>query len=146
MKGQLLETVTGLLVLMMAGWFVYTVVVGSDQMASGDNVTEYRAVFHDISGVGVGSDVRLAGVNVGKVLAVSLNSHSYLAEIVVTVASDLNIPDDSEILISSEGILGSYFVSITPGGSESFLKPNDTFTYTQSSVNLNNLINKFFGK
>ena len=58
----------------------------------------------------------------------------------------IKIPNDSEIIITSEGLLGGNYVSISPGGSDIFLKANEKFSFTQSSLSLNNLIQKFFGK
>ena len=68
-----------------------------------------------------------------------------MADMVLAIDNKVKIPEDSEIIITSEGLLGSNFVSITPGGSEDFLEPNDQFIYTQGALNLNNLIQKFSG-
>ena len=61
-------------------------------------------------------------------------------------ALKIKLPNDSEIIITSEGLLGGNYVSISPGGSDIFLKANEKFSFTQSSLSLNNLIQKFFGK
>ena len=62
------------------------------------------------------------------------------------ISSKVKLPTDSEIVITSESLLGGTYVSITPGGSDTFMQENDKFSYTQSSLSLNNLLQKFFNK
>ncbi len=145
MKGQVLETIIGAFVLIIAGWFVFSVVSKSEDIFPTQNETTYHASFSNISGIKIGSHIRLAGINIGKVVAVSLDADKYMAEMVLAIDNKVKIPEDSEIIITSEGLLGSNFVSITPGGSEDFLEPNDQFIYTQGALDLNNLIQKFSG-
>ena len=61
-------------------------------------------------------------------------------------ASKIKLPSDSEIAITTEGLLGGSYVSISPGGSDTFMKENEKFSYTQSSLSLNNLLQKFFSR
>ena len=70
MKGQVLETIIGAFVLVIAGWFVYSVVSKSEDIFPAQNETTYHASFSNISGIKIGSHIRLAGVNIGKVVAV----------------------------------------------------------------------------
>lgn len=103
------------------------------------------ASFRSLEGVSVGSDVRLAGVKVGTVTEVTLNPETYRADTTVSVQSDIAIPDDSAIVISSEGLLGGNFVEIVPGGSPFFYASGDTITDTQGAVSLVSLLMKFVG-
>ena len=80
------------------------------------------------------------------VLELKLDEINYTAEMVLGINRKIKIPNDSEIIITSEGLLGSNYVSISPGGSDIFLKANENFSFTQSSLSINNLIQKFFGK
>ena len=145
MKGQVLETVIGVFVLVIAGWFVFSIVSQSEDIFPTKNEITYHASFSNISGIKAGSHIRLAGVNVGRVVSVSLDTEKYVANMVLAIDREVKIPEDSEIIITSESLLGSNFVSVTPGGSEYFLEPNDQFIYTQGAINLNNLIQKFSG-
>tara|TARA_B100001996_G_C18479608_1_gene523236 strand:+ start:177 stop:617 length:441 start_codon:yes stop_codon:yes gene_type:complete len=145
MKDQILETIIGVFVLIIAAWFVFSVVTKSEDIFPYENEETYRASFHDISGIRVGSEIRVAGVTVGRVISISLNNDTFSADLVLALDSEIKLPDDSEAVITSEGLLGSNFISITPGGSEIYLKPNDEFIYTQGSINLNNLLQKFSG-
>ena len=145
MKGQILESIIGAFVLLLAVWFVFSVLTKTENIFHGQNESIYHASFFDVSGIRIGTEVKLAGVSVGKVISVSLDTQTYKAKVSIIIDSEIKIPDDSEIIIASESLLGGKFVSITPGGSDVFLEPNDKFTFTQSSINLNNLLQKFTG-
>ncbi|WP_371055698.1 MULTISPECIES: outer membrane lipid asymmetry maintenance protein MlaD [unclassified Rhodosalinus] len=102
------------------------------------------ASFRSLEGVGVGTDVRLAGVKIGTVTDISLNPETYRADTVFTVREGVQIPDDSAILVASEGLLGGNYVEISPGGSLFYLEPGEEIIDTQSSVSLVTLLLKFF--
>ncbi|WP_299614168.1 outer membrane lipid asymmetry maintenance protein MlaD [uncultured Tateyamaria sp.] len=110
---------------------------------SGASAYPLVASFRSLEGVNVGTDVRLAGVKVGTVTDVDLNAETYRADTVVSVRSDTQIPDDSAIIISSEGLLGGNFVEIVPGGSPFYFEAGDEITDTQGSVSLISLLLKF---
>ena len=145
MKGQILESIIGAFVLLLAVWFVFSVLTKTENIFHVQNESIYHASFFDVSGIRIGTEVKLAGVSIGKVISVSLDTQTYSAKVSLVIDSEIKIPDDSEIIIASESLLGGKFVSITPGGSDVFLEPNDKFTFTQSSINLNNLLQKFTG-
>ena len=146
MKSDIFEFIVGLGVIIIAGWFILSVVSKSDKLSNISETTNYIASFNDVSGISVGSNIKLAGVTVGKVLELKLDEINYTAEMVIGINKKIKIPNDSEIIITSEGLLGGNYVSISPGGSDIFLKANEKFSFTQSSLRLNNLIQKFFGK
>ena len=102
-----------------------------------------NASFRSLEGVGVGSEVRLAGVKVGTVSDVTLNAETYRADTVMSLQSGVEIPDDSAIVISSEGLLGGNFVEIVPGGSPFYYEPGSTVEDTQGAVSLISLLLKF---
>ena len=146
MKSDIFEFIVGLGVILIAGWFILAVVSKSEKLTNVGETTKYIASFNDVSGISVGSDIKLAGVTVGKVLSLKLNEVNYTAEIILGIDRKIKIPNDSEVIITSEGLLGGNYVSISPGGSDIFLEANEKFSFTQSSLSLNNLIQKFFGK
>ncbi len=104
---------------------------------------ELGASFRSLEGVGVGTDVRLAGVKIGTVTGVTLNSDTYRADTQFSVADDILIPDDSAVVISSEGLLGGNFVEVMPGGSPFYFEPGDEIEDTQGAVSLISLLVKF---
>ncbi|GGG87230.1 outer membrane lipid asymmetry maintenance protein MlaD [Salipiger pallidus] len=101
------------------------------------------ASFRSLEGVAAGSDVRLAGVKVGTVTDVSLNAETYRADMGILMRDGVQIPDDSAIVISSEGLLGGNFVEISPGGSPFYYEAGDEILDTQGSVSLISLLLKY---
>lgn len=104
---------------------------------------QLNASFRSLEGVGVGTDVRLAGVKIGTVTDVELNPQTYRADTRFSVEQGIDIPDDSAIIVSSEGLLGGNFVEIMPGGSPFAFEPGDEIEDTQGAVSLISLLLKF---
>ena len=104
---------------------------------------ELGASFRSLEGVGIGTDVRLAGVKIGTVTDVTLNSDTYRADTRFIVADGILVPDDSAIVISSEGLLGGNFVELIPGGSPFYFEAGDQIEDTQGAVSLISLLVKF---
>lgn len=107
---------------------------------------ELTASFRSVDGISIGTDVRLAGVKVGTVTRLDLNPETYYADATVTVRDGIEVPDDSTILISSEGLLGGNFVEIQPGGSQVMVAPGGEILDTQGAVGLVQLLMKFVSK
>jgi phospholipid/cholesterol/gamma-HCH transport system substrate-binding protein len=103
------------------------------------------ASFRAIDGITVGSDVRLAGVKVGTITSITLNPVTFFADTMITMREDIILPEDSAILISSEGLLGGNYVEVIPGGSPINLEPGAEIEDTQGSVSLVSLLMKFVG-
>ena len=56
---------------------------------------------------------------------------------------DIQIPDDSSLTITSEGLLGGNFVEVMPGMSEDYLQSGDEVLDTQGSVSLIQLMMRY---
>ena len=139
---QTTETIVGTAVLAVAvGFMVYA---GQVAGVSG-NASEYEltASFRSADGVNVGTDVRLAGVKVGRVTELELDAETFQAMAAFSVRDGIEVPDDSAVAISSEGLLGGNFVEILPGGSPFAFAPGDEIQFTQGSVSLISLLTKF---
>ena len=140
MSGNLVETLIGAMVLLVAGFFLYFSYDKADVRAvSGYSLT---AKFDKVDGVKTGSDVMLAGIKVGTVTNQSLDSDEYLAVLQLSLASDVRLPDDSAIKVLSDGLLGGKYLSIDPGGSENYLDAGEEIRFTQGTVDLTELIGK----
>ena len=102
-----------------------------------------HASFDHVDGLAPGGDVRIAGVKVGNVTAISLNPKTYQAEISLSVQPNVSLTTDSSATIASDGLLGGKYVALASGGEDTVLKPGGTITITQGSVNLEALIGKY---
>ena len=143
MAENVTEVITGGVVLAVAaGFLIYAGQVGGVGVGNSDSAT-YSASFRSAEGIGIGTDVRLAGVKVGSVVDMVLDPATFRAETELSVQNDVLLPDDSAILISSEGLLGGSYVEILPGGSPFNLEPGSEIEDTQSSVSIVQLLLKF---
>jgi phospholipid/cholesterol/gamma-HCH transport system substrate-binding protein len=139
-----LEIVTGAAVLAAAvGFLAYA--VGGDQLSLGTGSYPLTASFRSVEGIGVGTDVRMAGVKIGTITDLKLNPETFFADATIIVQGDILLPDDSAILISSEGLLGGNYVELVPGGSVETLAPGGEIEDTQGAVSLLNLLMKWIG-
>lgn len=142
MANQTTEVITGGVVVATAiGFFLYA----SQVTGSAPQGIEYTASFTSVEGVSVGTDVRMAGVKVGTVTDLRLNPATFLADTRFTVDQTITLPDDTGIVIASEGLLGGSFVELRPGGSPFELEPGAEIEDTQSAVGLIDLLLRFVG-
>jgi phospholipid/cholesterol/gamma-HCH transport system substrate-binding protein len=139
------EAIVGVAVVILAIWFV---LFAWDRTGGGRKAgaVEIAAIFPNASGVNVGTDVKVAGLKVGSVSALSLDPQSYQVKVSIALDPAVKLPADSSAAVTSEGLLGSTFVAFTPGGSTAMLKSGDVITDTQGSMDLMALIGQFINK
>lgn len=142
MANSVAETAIGAVVLATAIGFVFYAGESRGVQISGGSYP-LTASFRSADGITVGTDVRVAGINVGSVTALSLDPESFQAQATFSVQGNLQIPDDSDVKVASESLLGGSFVAITPGASEYMLEPGDAILNTQGSVSLLDLLMRF---
>lgn len=138
------EILAGLAVVAVAAGFTLYAAQGSGFVREPDSYP-LTASFRSVEGVSVGTDVRLAGVKVGTVTALTLNPETFFADATITMRKDVALPVDSSILVSSEGLLGGSFVEVLPGGATETLEPGAEIEDTQGAVSLITLLLKFVG-
>lgn len=144
MSENRVEVLTGAAVLAVAvGFFVWA---GQGRsLGSASDSYPLHASFRSVEGITLGTDVRMAGVKIGTVTEISLNPQTFFADTTVTVKKGVDLPDDSQILVASEGLLGGAFIEILPGGSLTNLAAGDEILDTQGAVSTLGLLMKFAG-
>ncbi|HEY4124470.1 MAG TPA: outer membrane lipid asymmetry maintenance protein MlaD [Rhizomicrobium sp.] len=141
MQNNTVETLIGAVVVIVAAVFLYfTYTATSSGSVSG---YEIKARFAAVDGVNVGTDVRLHGIKVGSVSSLVLDPKSYMAVANLTIKSGIQIPEDSSAKITSSGILGSSYISISPGGSDTMMAANGELNDTQGAVDLMGLVGRY---
>lgn len=141
MQKNILETLMGAVVLIVAGAFLVFAYEGSHMRVEDGYVVSGK--FANASGISLGTDVRIGGIKVGVVSDMKLDPASYQAVVFMQLRKDIKVPKDSSAAISSSGLLGEKYVSLTPGGDDQMLAAGGKVQFTQSSVNLEELIGKF---
>lgn len=128
----------------LAGALAFAIYAGqATGLSANTGGYELNASFRSLEGVGVGTDVRLAGVKIGAVTKVELNPETYRADTRFSVQDGIEVPDDSAVIVASEGLLGGNFVEIVPGGSPFYFEPDSEIEDTQGAVSLISLLIKF---
>ena len=141
-KENLVEALVGLLVVLLGVWFV---IFAYGRTGGGAKANSYRveALFPNISGVNEGTDVRVAGMKVGTVIAAQLDPQSYQAKLTLSLDRSVKVPADSSAAITSEGILGGTYVALLPGGDPTPLKNGDVIFDTQGAMDLMAMIGQY---
>ena len=140
MKRSVIETVLGAVVLLVAAVFFYSAYSNSDIRPTVGY--EIQAKFNAIDGLTVGSDARVGGVKVGTVTDMSIDQSTYQAVTTLMIESRIKLPDDTQAVISSDGLLGGKYVRLEPGKSENRIPDGGELTNTKDVVSLEELLGK----
>ena len=142
MKNSLVETIIGASVIAIAVIF-FVFAYNTSGAGKGKGGYSLSAEFENVEGINIGSDIRMAGIKIGTVTSSELDPSSFQAKLVMSLDTQIKLPDDSTAKVTSEGLLGGKFIAIEPGGSEDILKDGDQMSYTQGAIDLWGLINQF---
>lgn len=139
MRESLTEVLVGAGVLVAAGGFIAFAAQATGFGATDDGMV-LTASFRSVEGIDVGTDVRLAGVQIGRVADITLNTQSYRADTALALDGSVPIPNDSSAVVASEGLLGGSFIEIVPGGSLDNFVGGEEIVDTQGAVSLLQLL------
>lgn len=100
---------------------------------------KFKSIFNYVEGISVGTDVEMAGLKIGIVDKISLNQNN---EVVVEgiINPIIDIPDDSILLIRSNGIFGKKSLLIEPGFGDIIENESYLFTDTKDSYSIDMLL------
>ncbi|MBC6444084.1 MAG: MCE family protein [Alphaproteobacteria bacterium GM202ARS2] len=104
------------------------------------------AQFSDASGLKVGDNVYLAGAYVGKVVDKSISPDAIVTVLMSIMDTAIAIPRDSSSSIQTDGLFGSKFIVIEPGGEETLLSDGGVIFYTESSIELSDLLDQIIAQ
>lgn len=109
----------GLFILIGLSLFVLAIFIIGKQRNLFNPVFKITSTFYNVSGLQVGNNVRLFGINVGTVDQISIINDSTV-RVDMLIRTDVNrfIKKDSEIAIGSEGLIGDRLLIITQGSSD----------------------------
>lgn len=123
--------------------FLATQTTDLEEYAS-DSGYRVTARFDDVAGLKVRAPVTMAGVNIGRVESIVFDNERLDAIVTLRINPKFNhIPDDSDASILTAGLLGSKYIGMGPGGSDTWLANNSEIHMTQSAIVLEQLVSKF---
>ena len=142
MRESLFETLVGLAVILVAGFFLVFSLSQQSGAATGDSYA-LTAKFGRADGVGPGTDVRVAGVKVGQVTSVDYDPKTVKAVVKMSLRKDIVLPVDSTAQIQSDSLLGGSYIYVLVGGDPDENLPADgtgVFDYTRGTVDIMSLL------
>lgn len=140
MKRSLVETFLGAVVIVVAvGFIVFA--LQATEVGAVEGYT-LKAQFLKVGGLEVGSDVRISGVKVGTVTDRRLDTKTFEAVVVFTVSSSIHLPQDTQAVITSEGLLGNKYLRLIPGKDTATIAPNGMVTKTRDYRSLEDTVSE----
>ncbi len=139
MKKSPIETVLGILVILVAAFFVHFAANKID--AKPQQGYEVTAVFMRSGGLESGNDIRISGIKVGSVVGLSLTPE-YMAKVTLNIKDGIRLPVDTVASITTDGLMGSTFIQLIPGKSSDLLKNGDIISKTKDFRSLEDMISE----
>ncbi len=140
-----IEFLVGLFVIIgIVALFFLAMRVSGISGISPHNAYQISAHFDNIGGLKVRSPITMAGVKIGQVTKITYNLETYEAVVEMLIDKQYDkIPDDTFAKIVTAGLLGEQFISLDPGGSDTFYENNSQIEVTQSALVLEDIIGQF---
>lgn len=130
------EVAVGALTLAVAGGFLVYAAQTTGWAWGGAPTYPLSASFGSAEGVAPGTEVRLAGIRVGSVTGLALDTETFRANMTFAIDAGIDIPEDSSAAIASQGLLGGTFVEVVPGASPFALDPGAEILDTRGARDL----------
>ncbi len=143
MKKYSQETFVGVFVLigiLCVGYL--TVKLGKMEIIGGDYYN-LVAKFDSVAGLKTDSSVQMAGVEIGRVTDIALDTKDFVAVVTMKIRKGVPVQEDAIASIKTSGLIGDKYISIQPGGSDELLGPGGIITETESAIDIESLISKY---
>jgi phospholipid/cholesterol/gamma-HCH transport system substrate-binding protein len=128
----------------IAALVVLALKVGNLSTYNMSETYQLQAYFTNVGGLKPTASIRSAGVLVGRVTSITLDTNRYEAKVTMSIDKRYKFPKDTFANILTSGLLGEQYIGLVPGGDDKMLQNGDAFMKTQSAIVLENLIGKFF--
>jgi phospholipid/cholesterol/gamma-HCH transport system substrate-binding protein len=102
---------------------------------------EVYAKFSTVAGLKEKANVMMAGVQIGQVKKIGLKDGQ--AWLTISIDRNVKLEEDSIVSVKTMGLIGDKYISISPGGSDEYVKPGGTLQETQPPLDIENLLGRF---
>ncbi len=141
MRKQIIESVMGAVVLLVAGYFlVFAYTSAQISEVKGYHV---KANFLKVGGLRVGSDVRISGIKVGTVVDQRLDQDTFEASLTLSIRPDILLPVDTVASIATQGLMGDKYIRLEPGTLRERLKDGESLKNTRDFKSLEDTVGEF---
>lgn len=148
MKRHSIETSVGFFVLIGLLCVAYlTIKLGKMEWLGEGRCYYVTARFSSVSGLKKGAVVDMAGVEIGQVDRIDLDSNEKVAVVRLKIKEGVPLSEDAIASVKTAGLIGDKYIKIEPGGSEVLLHDGGRIELTESAVDLEEVIGKYaFGE
>ncbi len=101
------------------------------------------ANFENIGGLKIKAPVKNAGVVVGRVKNIYLDTKKHVAVVILEIEQSYQFGTDTSANIYTSGLLGEQYISLQDGAETDTLKSGDTMLFTSSALVLEKLIGEY---
>lgn len=141
MRKSISEILVG--VFMIAGAIALLVLAFKVSGLANYSYAHYYHVTADFDNIGdlkVRAPVTIGGVKIGQVTKIALDNTTFRARVTLAIDDKMSVPTDSSASIFTAGLLGSNYISLTPGFDDTSLKEGGHIQITHPALILENLI------
>jgi phospholipid/cholesterol/gamma-HCH transport system substrate-binding protein len=143
MKKHAVELLVGIFVLMGLACVAYlTIKLGKMELLGG-SYYYITARFSSVSGLKEGAIVDVAGVQIGQVDRITLDTGEMVATVRMKIKVGTPLTEDAVASVKTSGLIGDKYIQIEPGASMVLLKDGDRITETESAVDLESILAKY---
>ncbi|MBF0377916.1 MAG: outer membrane lipid asymmetry maintenance protein MlaD [Desulfamplus sp.] len=106
---------------------------------------DYRlyAYFSSVAGLKKGAGVEMAGVEIGNVVSITLDTERLLAKVELGIHENIKLAEDVMASVKTSGVIGDKYINLSPGGSETMLESGETIFNTESAIDIEALVSKY---
>jgi len=141
MKKAYTEIIVGIFVCIGIACMAYTSIKLGKVEIFNNSYYPLQASFTSAEGLREDTNVKITGVEVGKVKSIKLED--YQAVVTMFIKKGVEVQDDAIASVKTSGILGAKYIEILPGGSSELLGPNGLILDTEPPFDLITAIKKF---
>lgn len=143
MSQRTVEITVGIFVLIGIACVGYLTIKLGKMEIIGGNYYLLSARFQSVSGLKNGSQVEMAGVQIGNVDRIYLDPERQVAVVDMNIRNGIELSQDVIASIKTSGLIGDKYVKLTPGIAEDMLQPGGMITQTESAIDIEELISKY---
>jgi phospholipid/cholesterol/gamma-HCH transport system substrate-binding protein len=120
-----------------------TIKLGKMELVGSENYYPVTAKFQSVAGLKPGAQVEIAGVQIGQVESITLDPDILVAQVKMMVQKKVKLSEDVIASVKTSGLIGDKYIELSPGGSEFLIEPGGIITETESSLDIEELVNKY---
>lgn len=143
MKKSSVEMAVGIFVMIGLVCVGYLTIKLGKMELMGDNYYSVYAKFESAAGLKPGSNVEIAGVQIGQVEEITLDPVMHVAKVAMKIENGVELSDDVIASIKTAGLIGDKYITISPGGSDEILEPGSYIEETESALDVEDLVSKY---